>query len=77
MINLASVVTSTSVKSHNFLCLCSIGLIWDLDDCRCIVVTTTLSEAALATESPSIIRKDIGNITLDDIISGGSSLHSM
>ncbi|CAO2837602.1 unnamed protein product [Amaranthus hypochondriacus] len=44
---------------------------------RCIVVTTTLSEAALATESPSIIRKDIGNITLDDIISGGSSLHSM
>ncbi|CAO2837601.1 unnamed protein product [Amaranthus hypochondriacus] len=43
---------------------------------RCIVVTTTLSEAALATESPSIIRKDIGNITLDDIISGGSSLHN-
>lgn len=44
---------------------------------RCIVVTTTLSEATLATEAPSLIRKDIGNITLDDIINGGSSLHSM
>lgn len=48
-----------------------------LDNCRCIVVTTTLSEEALATEAPSLIRKDIGNITLDDIISGGSSLRSM
>ncbi|XP_021772395.1 NHL repeat-containing protein 2-like isoform X1 [Chenopodium quinoa] len=43
---------------------------------RCIVVTTTLSEETLATEAPSLIRKDIGNITLDDIISGGSSLHN-
>lgn len=43
---------------------------------RCIVVTTTLSEEILATEAPSLIRKDIGNITLDDIISGGSSLHN-
>lgn len=44
---------------------------------RCIVVTTTLPEETLATEGPSLIRKDIGNITLEDIISGGSSLHSM
>ncbi|KAK9735763.1 hypothetical protein RND81_04G226100 [Saponaria officinalis] len=39
---------------------------------RCIVVTTTLSEERLATEAPSLIRKDIGNITLDDIVNGGS-----
>ncbi|KAH9604992.1 hypothetical protein KSS87_017906 [Heliosperma pusillum] len=39
---------------------------------RCIVVATTLSEERLATEAPSLIRKDIGNITLNDIIRGGS-----
>ncbi|XP_074264244.1 protein SUPPRESSOR OF QUENCHING 1, chloroplastic [Silene latifolia] len=43
---------------------------------RCIVVTTTLSEERLATEAPSLIRKDIGNITLNDIISGGSGRYN-
>lgn len=44
---------------------------------RCIVVTTTLSQETLSSAGPSLIRKDIGNITLDDIINGGSSPHSM
>ncbi|GAB2287271.1 Protein SUPPRESSOR OF QUENCHING 1, chloroplastic [Dionaea muscipula] len=39
---------------------------------RSIAVTTTLSEEALATAGPSLIRKEIGNISLDDIIAGGS-----
>jgi len=48
-----------------------------IDPRRCIVVTTTLSQETLSTAGPSLIRKDIGNITLDDIISGGSSPNSM
>ncbi|GAB4835670.1 Protein SUPPRESSOR OF QUENCHING 1, chloroplastic [Ancistrocladus abbreviatus] len=39
---------------------------------RCIAVTTTLSEETLAKAGPSLIRKEIGSISLDDIITGGS-----
>ncbi|XP_050225291.1 protein SUPPRESSOR OF QUENCHING 1, chloroplastic [Mercurialis annua] len=39
---------------------------------RCIAVKTTLSEETLKNASPSFIRKDIGNISIDDIVSGGS-----
>ncbi|KAM5561005.1 protein SUPPRESSOR OF QUENCHING 1, chloroplastic [Rosa sericea] len=39
---------------------------------RCIAVKTTLSEEALMSAGPSIIRNQIGNISLDDILSGGS-----
>ncbi|CAK7340522.1 unnamed protein product [Dovyalis caffra] len=39
---------------------------------RCIAVTTTLSEEILNDASPSLIRKEIANISLDDILSGGS-----
>lgn len=45
--------------------------------CRCIAVTTTLSEDTLTEAGPSLIRKEIGKISLDDIINGGSSWHSM
>ncbi|KAG9457803.1 hypothetical protein H6P81_002311 [Aristolochia fimbriata] len=40
---------------------------------RCIAVKTTLSEEALAHAGPSLIKKDIGNISIDDILSGGGS----
>lgn len=40
---------------------------------RCIAVTTTLSEETLKHAGPSLIRKDIGNISLQDILSGGIS----
>ncbi|XP_028061681.1 protein SUPPRESSOR OF QUENCHING 1, chloroplastic [Camellia sinensis] len=39
---------------------------------RCIAVTTTLSEETLKTASPSLIRQEIGSVSLDDILSGGS-----
>ncbi|XP_024024937.1 protein SUPPRESSOR OF QUENCHING 1, chloroplastic isoform X2 [Morus notabilis] len=39
---------------------------------RCIAVKTTLSEDTLKTADPSLIRNEIGNISLDDILSGGS-----
>ncbi|KAG8648320.1 hypothetical protein MANES_09G177500v8 [Manihot esculenta] len=39
---------------------------------RCIAVKTTLSEETLKNASPSLIRNDIGNISLDDILNGGS-----
>lgn len=45
--------------------------------CRCIAVKTTLSEESLKTADPSLIRNDIGNISLDDILSGGSDDYSM
>ncbi|KAI7980416.1 hypothetical protein LOK49_Contig151G00003 [Camellia lanceoleosa] len=44
---------------------------------RCIAVTTTLSEETLKTASPSLIRQEIGSVSLDDILSGGSGCHSM
>nr|XP_043614411.1 protein SUPPRESSOR OF QUENCHING 1, chloroplastic [Erigeron canadensis] len=40
---------------------------------RCIAVTTTLSEDTLKEAEPSLIRKEIGNISLNDILGGGSS----
>ncbi|CAA2997834.1 NHL repeat-containing 2 [Olea europaea subsp. europaea] len=43
---------------------------------RCIAVTTTLSEDTLTEAGPSLIRKEIGKISLDDIINGGSSWHN-
>ncbi|KAJ9186012.1 hypothetical protein P3X46_005570 [Hevea brasiliensis] len=39
---------------------------------RCIAVKTTLTEETLKNASPSLIRNDIGSISLDDILSGGS-----
>ena len=45
--------------------------------CRCIAVKTTLSEEILKTAGPSLIRNEIGNISLDDILSGGSDGYSM
>ncbi|KAK8651568.1 hypothetical protein V6N13_141167 [Hibiscus sabdariffa] len=39
---------------------------------RCIAVTTTLTEEALKAVGPSFIRNDIGSISLDDILNGGS-----
>ncbi|XP_059440176.1 protein SUPPRESSOR OF QUENCHING 1, chloroplastic isoform X2 [Corylus avellana] len=39
---------------------------------RCIAVKTTLSEEILKTAGPSLIRNEIGNISLDDVLSGGS-----
>nr|XP_027114870.1 protein SUPPRESSOR OF QUENCHING 1, chloroplastic-like isoform X1 [Coffea arabica] len=44
---------------------------------RCIAVTTTLSEDSLKGAGPSLIRKDIGSISLDDVLSGGSGCHNM
>ncbi|KAL5700311.1 Protein SUPPRESSOR OF QUENCHING 1 [Ranunculus cassubicifolius] len=38
---------------------------------RCIAVTTTLDDEALKQVGPALIRKDIGNISLQDILSGG------
>ncbi|XP_059652279.1 protein SUPPRESSOR OF QUENCHING 1, chloroplastic isoform X2 [Cornus florida] len=43
---------------------------------RCIAVTTTLSEETLETAGPSLIRKEIGSVSLHDILSGGSSCHN-
>eukprot|EP01018_Ginkgo_biloba_P010993 Gb_14671 [translate_table: standard] len=40
---------------------------------RCIAVTTTLSEEKLMEAGPSLIRKDIGNISLKDILNSGRS----
>ncbi|XP_027351864.1 protein SUPPRESSOR OF QUENCHING 1, chloroplastic isoform X2 [Abrus precatorius] len=39
---------------------------------RCIAVRTTLSDEALESADPALIRDDIGNVSLDDILSGGS-----
>ncbi|XP_057494336.1 protein SUPPRESSOR OF QUENCHING 1, chloroplastic isoform X2 [Actinidia eriantha] len=43
---------------------------------RCIAVTTTLSEETLKTAGPSLIRQEIGSVSLDDILSGGSVCHN-
>ncbi|XP_008808703.1 protein SUPPRESSOR OF QUENCHING 1, chloroplastic isoform X1 [Phoenix dactylifera] len=42
---------------------------------RCIAVTTTLTEETLQQASPSLIRKDIGNVSIHDILNGGHSGH--
>ncbi|XP_010259233.1 PREDICTED: NHL repeat-containing protein 2 isoform X1 [Nelumbo nucifera] len=38
---------------------------------RCIAVTTTLSEETLKEAGPSVIRKEIGNVSVHDILYGG------
>ncbi|XP_038878874.1 protein SUPPRESSOR OF QUENCHING 1, chloroplastic [Benincasa hispida] len=43
---------------------------------RCIAVKTTLSDETLKTAGPSLIRNDIGNITIHDILSGGSDVYN-
>ncbi|GAV83560.1 NHL domain-containing protein/HAD_2 domain-containing protein/Thioredoxin_8 domain-containing protein, partial [Cephalotus follicularis] len=43
---------------------------------RCIAVKTTLSEKTLQDAGPSLIRKDIGSVLLDDILSGGCSSYN-
>ncbi|KAM0954516.1 putative transcription factor WD40-like family [Dioscorea sansibarensis] len=40
---------------------------------RCIAVTTTLSGDSLEQANPSLIRKEIGNISIQDILDGGDS----
>jgi len=40
---------------------------------RCIAVTTTLEEDALQQGSPSLIRKNIGDVSINDIFYGGSN----
>ncbi|XP_015690862.1 protein SUPPRESSOR OF QUENCHING 1, chloroplastic [Oryza brachyantha] len=42
---------------------------------RCIAVTTTLEEDALQQASPSLIRKNIGDISIRDILYGGSNAY--
>ncbi|XP_042422545.1 protein SUPPRESSOR OF QUENCHING 1, chloroplastic-like [Zingiber officinale] len=42
---------------------------------RCIAVTTTLSEDKLQQAGPSLIRKQIGNVSIDDVLYGGQ--HSL
>ncbi|KAI7736671.1 hypothetical protein M8C21_009136, partial [Ambrosia artemisiifolia] len=39
----------------------------------CIAVTTTLSEDTLKEAKPSLVRKNIGDVSLEDILAGGSS----
>ncbi|KAK9147080.1 hypothetical protein Sjap_006983 [Stephania japonica] len=39
---------------------------------RCIAVTTTLPEDSLKQAGPSLIRKEIGSISLQDILAGGA-----
>ncbi|CAL9781957.1 unnamed protein product [Musa acuminata subsp. burmannicoides] len=41
---------------------------------RCIAVTTTLSEEMLQPASPSLIRKEIGSISIYDVLYGGHSI---
>ncbi|XP_028779438.1 protein SUPPRESSOR OF QUENCHING 1, chloroplastic [Neltuma alba] len=43
---------------------------------RCIAVRTTLSDEALESADPTLIRDDIGSVSLDDILSGGSIGHN-
>ncbi|XP_072974846.1 protein SUPPRESSOR OF QUENCHING 1, chloroplastic isoform X2 [Typha angustifolia] len=42
---------------------------------RCVAVTTTLTIESLQQSSPSLIRKDIGNVSINDILYGGSSVN--
>ncbi|XP_055816580.1 protein SUPPRESSOR OF QUENCHING 1, chloroplastic isoform X2 [Solanum dulcamara] len=44
---------------------------------RCIAVTTTLSEDSLKAAEPSLIRKEISDISLEDILDGGSGSHNV
>ncbi|KAL6901972.1 hypothetical protein ACP4OV_004848 [Aristida adscensionis] len=42
---------------------------------RCIAVTTTLEEDALQQGSPSLIRRNTGDVSINDILYGGSNAH--
>ncbi|KAK4739395.1 hypothetical protein R3W88_003092 [Solanum pinnatisectum] len=44
---------------------------------RCIAVTTTLSEDTLKAAEPSLIRKEISDISLEDILNRGSGSHNV
>ncbi|KAF3670586.1 putative transcription factor-like [Capsicum annuum] len=44
---------------------------------RCIAVTTTLAEDILKAGEPSLIRKEISDISLEDILNGGSGSHNV
>ncbi|XP_059313313.1 protein SUPPRESSOR OF QUENCHING 1, chloroplastic isoform X1 [Lycium ferocissimum] len=44
---------------------------------RCIAVTTTLSGDTLKVAEPSLIRKEISDVSLEDILSGGSGSHNV
>ena len=44
---------------------------------RCIAVRTTLSDEVLESAGPTLIRDDIGSVSLDDILKGGSDAYSM
>ncbi|KAK7284430.1 hypothetical protein RJT34_19176 [Clitoria ternatea] len=41
---------------------------------RCIAVRTTLSDEVLESADPTLIRDDIGSVSLDDILNGGGSV---
>ncbi|CAI0446545.1 unnamed protein product [Linum tenue] len=43
---------------------------------RCIAVTTTMSEEAMKNAGPSLIRSQIGSVSLEDILSGGSDSYN-
>ncbi|KAK4339749.1 hypothetical protein RND71_041211 [Anisodus tanguticus] len=43
---------------------------------RCIAVTTTLSEDTLKAAEPSLIKKEISDISFEDILNGGSGSHN-
>ncbi|PHU07516.1 hypothetical protein BC332_24005 [Capsicum chinense] len=42
-----------------------------------IAMTTTLSEDTLKAGEPSLIRKEISNISIEDILNGGYGSHSI
>ncbi|URD80376.1 Redoxin [Musa troglodytarum] len=42
---------------------------------RCIAVTTTLSEEILQQAGPSLIRKEIGSVSIDDVLYGCHSIN--
>lgn len=54
-----------------------VPLIFLFTVCRCIAVKTTLSEETLKTADPSLVRNVIGNVSLQDILQGGSDAYSM
>ncbi|KAJ8752307.1 hypothetical protein K2173_003943 [Erythroxylum novogranatense] len=43
---------------------------------RCIAVTTTLSKDSLKNADPSLIRNDIADVSLDDVLSGGAGRYN-
>ena len=53
----------------------SFSICYCYTSCRCIAVTTTLEEDALQEAGPVFIRKDIGDISINDILYGGSNAY--